>query len=536
VRTIARRVNVDWDQWKALVAASLKVALRTTRAGQTQPGRTSEGLWAFVTPLITYTLYGGILALFIWISSDLFLAGFVAATYTMVIVALAVLLDHNEALISTSDYAVLGHRPISSRTYFAARLAGVLIYTSAIAAVLACLPVVALLLRHGMAAALAGTALFLGSATVSALAVLLAYGALLHAFGARALSRALSYAQLGMGFFAYGGIVLAGSLISVDSLGAITLHKTVWVAFAPGGWFASYLQLASGARTWLDVGPALLSVLVLGGLVLALGGRLSVDYSARLAALASTAGARRTRARRGPGWWFRRGETRAMVILIKAQYRNDQSFRMTILGILPLTILYMVMGVREGRIGDPFIPGRDGLGFITLAILLFPQMLQMAVARSPSFRASWIFFACPAERARLIQSTRTAVLALFFLPYLAAVAAILLYFVRHPLHVLVHVSLLGLVSYLMLQASMLLDPVLPFSRPVQGRQSAALFLLFGVAAILGMALIGFATAWLYQSWMLTAAGFAALLAATRAMDWLIGQRISRRPATIAFLG
>jgi hypothetical protein len=102
--------------------------------------------------------------------------------------------------------------------------------------------------------------------------------------------------------------------------------------------------------------------------------------------------------------------------------------------------------------------------------------------------------------------------------------------------VLVHVSLLGLVSYLMLQAMTLLDPVLPFSRPVQGRQSAALFLLFGIAALLGMGLIRLTTAWLYQSWILTAGGFAVLLAATRVMDWLIGLRISRQPGTVAFEG
>jgi hypothetical protein len=37
-----------------------------------------------------------------------------------------------------------------------------------------------------------------------------------------------------------------------------------------------------------------------------------------------------------------------------------------------------------------------------------------------------------------------------------------------PLHVLVHVALLGVVSHLLLQAAILIDPELPFSRPAEG--------------------------------------------------------------------
>jgi hypothetical protein len=47
---------------------------------------------------------------------------------------------------------------------------------------------------------------------------------------------------------------------------------------------------------------------------------------------------------------------------------------------------------------------------------MFPSMLKLSLTRSDAFRASWIYFACPADRARVIRATRDVLLLYFLLP------------------------------------------------------------------------------------------------------------------------
>ncbi len=82
-------------------------------------------------------MFGAFIAFFVWVSRDLFLVGTVAATYIAFIVGTAVVLDHNSVIASPTDYAILGYRPVSSRTYFAVKLTNVLVYTTVLTTVAA---------------------------------------------------------------------------------------------------------------------------------------------------------------------------------------------------------------------------------------------------------------------------------------------------------------------------------------------------------------------------------------------------------------
>ncbi len=75
----------------------------------------------------------------------------------MFMVATAALLDHNSAIASPDDHAILGFRPVTSRTYFAARARNVLVYTTAMTAVFSYIPIVTFFVRHGAAVGMAVT-------------------------------------------------------------------------------------------------------------------------------------------------------------------------------------------------------------------------------------------------------------------------------------------------------------------------------------------------------------------------------------------
>ena len=385
MRRLAGAIGVDYDQWKALTVVALKLDFRQGSFGRSRFGRDTRATAVLISQLVFYSVYGLFMAILVWAVRDLFVAGAILMTYVTFMVGMTVLLEHNSALTSPQDYSILGFRPISSRTYFAARLTNALVYTLALTTVAAYLPAVSLFLRDGAAIGFAGIAAFYGCSVFVALGILFGYGWLMHVVGADTLKRVLSYVQMLMSFLVYGGYMLTAQIGRTQSLRSLALPKTAWILLAPPAWFATYLDVAAGQATPIEYAAAGVSVLALAALFAALGGRLSMDYSDRLAALASsTQRARPAHPRSGPGWWFRTGEARAVAVLVRSQFRNDQRFRMGVLSILPLTLMYAFMGIRQGNLHDPFVPvsGATGFSLVTLAVVLFPSMLKPALTRS----------------------------------------------------------------------------------------------------------------------------------------------------------
>lgn len=543
MRRLLSRAGVDYDQWKALTIVALKLDYRQMSFGQAQwGGRDVKGASLIVGQLIFYTMFGLFMGAAVWFIPDLFLAATLLTTVVVFVVGTTILLDHNSALTSPVDYPVLGFRPVSSRTYFAAKLTNVLVYTTAVTTVATYLPIAAFFVRHGTAVGLAGAAaIYVCSGTI-ALGVLLAYAAMLRLFGPHGLKRALSYIQLVMSFMIYGGYFVFAQFFQDSALRSFEVVKTPWVLLFPGTWYASYVELAAGRTGPMEWIPAALTLVLAGVLAAGLGSRLSLDYSERLGALTAAARPRRAAAAATTGsglarLWFATGERRAMAMLIRSQFKNDQRFRMAVLSIVPLTLLYIFMGVQDGGLGDPFGRGSgSGLSLVTVAVLIFPSMLKMAVTHSDTFRASWIFFASPADRITLVRSAKNVLAAYFLLPYLLFVLAVYLYYVRSPAHVAVHIALLGLVSHFCLQFMVLMDPDLPFSKPpMKGRASTTMFgLIFAIFVF-----VGFFQALaprMYQSVPWTAAGFATVIGASVMMDLLTRARVGRQMRSAEFQG
>lgn len=69
-------------------------------------------------------------------------------------------------------------------------------------------------------------------------------------------------------------------------------------------------------------------------------------------------------------------------------------FRLGVLSILPVTILYVLKSARDGTIGDPFLPyagsQREGFSLVVMAVMMFPSILKMHLTHSDAYRASWI--------------------------------------------------------------------------------------------------------------------------------------------------
>ncbi len=534
-------LDVDFDQWWALTKVALKVDLRASsfmRASRLS--RETRAIGALVGQFIFYTLMGGAIAAVVWFTRDLFLSSTIVLTYVMFMVGTAALLDHNAAIISPDDYGILGYRPITSRTYFAARLTNVLVYTTAITTLLAYLPLVVYFLRRGPAIGFAALiAVYAASSTV-ALGMVAAYAWLLRTVGPVRLKRALSYVQLVMSFIVYGGYFGMSRMISEKALAGLALTKTIWTLLLPSTWFASYLELAARRTTPMEWVPAAASVALLAALIASLSGRLSLTYAERIGAISTTAREAASRTRRsGRAWLFTAGEGRAVALLIRSQFKNDMKFRMSVLAILPLTLIYLFMGLsRNGTVGDAFVQGQSSMGLrnVTIAMLMFPTLLKVSLGRSDAFRASWIFFACPIDRTRMVRAARNVLVTGFLLPYIAVVAVVLSFYTPSVPHLLVHLTVVGLLSLLALQVVTLLEPELPFSRPMQRNRSAPrTFTLMFVIGV-GSVILPLAAPVMYRSVWSIALVLAVLAAASVTLDRLTRLRIESQAEDLEFEG
>jgi hypothetical protein len=540
MRRLFAALDVDYDQWLALTKTALRVDLRASAFMRAQTGPQTRAAAAIIGQLAFYTIMGGFVAVFVWFSRDLFLSATSMLTYIMFMVGTAALLDHNAAITSPDDHAILGFRPVTSRTYFAARLANVLVYTTVLTTLFAYLPVASYFIRWGAGIGLASLVAAYAASTAVALTMVVVYASLLRLIGPARIRRVLSYVQFIFSFFVYGGYFVLMRLVSESALAGFTLDKTVWMLLLPPAWFASYLEIAAGRVSLMELIPAAASVGALVTLGVALGGRLSLDYAERLAAIAAGARAvpaRPARARRA--WWFRTGEARAVALLIRSQFANDMKFRMGVLAILPLTVIYLLMGISdEGTVGDPFVQGRSAqaLQMVTLAMLMFPTMLKMNLGRSDAFRASWIFFACPMDRTRMVRAARNVLVAVFLLPYLLVVGVVLAFLTTNLWHLAVHLLVVGLMSHLVLQVVTFIEPELPFSKPVQkGRSSTRVFMLMAVIGV-GAVVLPILAPLIYRNAWAIAATFAALVGASVLIERFTRLRVEAQAERLEFEG
>jgi len=530
------RLGIDYHQWKTLTRTALKVDFRGAPSLQTR--RRGSGQRSMIIQMVVYSAMGLFIAILLSPVQDLYLGALILVAYTMFMIGTAALLDYNATIVSPDDYAILGYRPVSSRTYFAARLTNVLVYTTAMTTLFAWVPILFATFERGIGIAFANLVAVYAGSTAMALGMVAVYAWILRVLGPRRIKQALTYVQLVSSTLVYGGYFLITRVFTSASRSVWEMHPGPWLIVCPPAWFASYVALASGSGARREVMLALLSVLVLAGLGIALLGRLSLNYAEELGAVMTIGDRKPARSRLRRGWLFRGGESRAVALLVWSQFRNDTKFQMGVLAILPMTILYLFMGLRQGDVDHPGAARDIGrtMPLVSIAMLLFPSMLRSSLVRSDAFRASWIVFVSPSNRARLLRSAQNVLVVTFLIPYLLLTGVVMAWFYHQVRIVFIHLVVMGLLSHLLLQLSTLIEPELPFSKPIDKGLSSAR--IFGLTMLAGVAATGlaFLTPSIYGRPLAVLLTCVLLTAGTIILDRSMRLRVDRETAGLEFLG
>ncbi|MCC6162316.1 MAG: hypothetical protein IT182_03100 [Acidobacteria bacterium] len=504
---LARALGVDPVQWRALVWVSVLSDIRQMTGTGLRLSRAAIG--SFGGALLSQFVYGGFCAALIVALPNVFATSTIYYSLLLATLGLALLVDFTSIVLSPDDHVQLAPRPVDGRTFFVARLTSVVGFSLMLTAPFALLPTVAYVYRDfggSIAAALTSLAAAILCAILVPLAVILLFLTLVQVIPAGRLHRALGYLQFALSFVFIGGFFVLSR--STRGLDALTFDKSSWAYVNPAAWFAAWIELVEGRGTGLDVIAAVAPLVALVGATLLVRSRLTLTYADRLSTMFVD------RPRRGTlpaSRWSPFGRAhQAIGLLAAAQFRTDQKFRLGVLGILPLTVIYLFAGFSDSE--GPEVMQREPL-LVYYAVLFFPVMLRQFLVYSESWRAGWVFHAAPTSRESIVVALKNTVVTRFLLPYLVLVLAILGWlYPRPPLELLAHGVVVGLLSHALLTADLLLNPALPFSQPTrQGTRSFALLLLMAPTMVI-ISTIPFWRPYLYANVVRTLVGVAGLAA------------------------
>jgi hypothetical protein len=540
VTKLFERAGVDYAQWRALVRAFVSIdfdTLKTAQGGLS--GRKMAG--GVLTFVLVYGLAGFSPALVAWFSRDLLLSATYMTTIVGFMLAASLLVGEGSAIISANDHQVLGFRPVASRTYFAVRVTTVFVRTTIIVTLVSLPAVAVFLLKGGTHVRLALGALAAAYAVGIAvtLAIIAMYGWLLAKAGPARMQRYVVYLQFVASTITWGGLLIASRDLASKAVSGLALSGKPLALLYPGVWFGSFIPLADGQFDVTTIAAAVLSVALIGVLARSITGKVSLEYAENLSRLTTESAPTTTES---PSRWLGllNNETRAVAILVRSQLRHDMKFRIGLVSLIPITFIYMYMGSRDGPPADPFVHGMKGggggPGIIQIALMILPLTMRRVLVTSDAFSASWVFHTTPADRAKLVLSSRN-IIALFFLfPYLAFLGLVFAWSFHNPLHAAVHAVFLGVMSYLVLQFTVMMSPQLPFSMPHNKDTNAGMNMAtMMIVMVVGMGMYFLLIVFVYKSvlaMVLTLAGFGFV---GLGMDRVTRRRATSRPVEEVYL-
>jgi hypothetical protein len=425
---------VDWRQVAALVAAAVKCDLRTSRTGYR-----SRRVPPFFLALFVYAMMGTFLSLALLATDDAFMISLFTLSAALFMTVLSIVMDYGIVVVSPEDYDVIAFRPVSSRTYFWAKMGNLLFYTGATVAALAGPTAVigSFTLPGGARFGVAYFALALMACSAAAAFVVFAYAAALRVVSYGRLTSAMTYVHTGATVVLTLGYVFLPQFIGRDAE-LLTVRRGAWMYWAPPAWFAGGAELLSGAGVRGD-GAMLALALASSALAFAAASRtVSLDYSRRISELAAQAPsaepgrgrlARAAARVSGLGRALCRNDVeRAGFDLMRAYMTRDRKLRSRVYPAFGLPLAAYLYGVLSGSFGAPKPGGErmDVLTILGLYCVFVSFFFTSAMTMSEHWRAGWVFHAAPIERrSGLLVGARKFVLSAYILPFLGVLFALL---------------------------------------------------------------------------------------------------------------
>ncbi len=500
---------IDKRQLKTLLKASLKTDMRSSSSRFGGERKSLLGIPPIAFVLLIYLGMSAMLSGVVTRANDVFLGAFFVLAMQMVFVAVTILLEFSHLILSPDDFPILAPHPVNSRTFFAAKVLHMAIYVTMMVVALGLIPAVVTAITYKQV--LLFPTMFLASwsaGTAAALFFAIFYTLMLRVGNREKMHRYLGYLQFLMTFVIYGGYMflpdLAKNMFALSKSG----FDFTYLYLLPPGWFAAWPVFLTGgispAQVWAAI-AGLVSLVVMYFLGIS---RLSIDYAQTLNETVEQQQSKsesKSEVRGRPGMFnrllqlFSAPEDRVIWKLMRKQFKYDNRYKMSVLMIIPLTLLYVYMGLKDGQVlADPFnvalAVAKGGSNFtVYMALAFIPSIVIFGSAYSASYQAAWIYYTTPADRTRLVLASNRFATIFFCIPYLVFMCALMTYFFGSILHAILHCVVLFFVLLVLVDLIALIAPRIPFSLPMKsGQRTGAMMITMFIpmiAVMVGMRIL-----------------------------------------------
>ncbi len=424
-------LGIDCLQFRRLLKVHILLDFRSTKMQSSS--RSSSRIPGFLITLIFY----GIIGLFASLSGmrlfDSFGYSLVSLSVSMVLIAMAVIIEFNEIIINPDDAEILAYRPIDSRTYFWVKMVNLLFYITLFGAALNLPPAFVGLAyaEHGPAfPAVYLLVAWLAQVTLASFVIVL-YSLLVRWLNYEKLKDVLAYVQVVFSFIVFVGY---------QFLARLTPHMQhtqvsgIWIYFAPPAYFAGLIEVLYGSlhpENWILAAlGAIFSVAILGFATR----NLSLNYAQTIYKLSQTSRVHEKEPERGAvGFWsqlvaplLRDPEERVGYNLVSKYIRRNRNMRMRIFPAFAMPLAVLGMFIMDGEIVDPFlqpnVPTFMAFIFLIYLVVFFYQIIPT----SDHWQASWIFRVAPvSDYSKIYRGAMKALVLKYVTPYFILIFAVL---------------------------------------------------------------------------------------------------------------
>lgn len=474
--------------------------------------------WAYGT-VITY-LFVGALSIRIFLSNTagepFITAAAIFMLYGAFIIGSNIFMSFGSGFLSPDEARIISMLPVSSDTFFLSRLVVLICYTTAISLLLSIGPLIALqfFLKEGawwilLLQNILFEFAFILSGITASMAIIVVYGLVIGKLPSHLAAKITGYVQfIGSFVTAISFVVLSQVQHRID-LHTVTSDSVHWIIAIPAYWFGSLASLANGVSSF----HILLAIVAIAFfLLLSVASHLLLGkkYQMEVEELGASSAAITKEHKSKPDSWIyrlyirfaRSDEARSIFQVLRAQFRYDAKFRMQFLAALPPTFLYLLIAVLQGGIVDPFnrsLIHSAGSNMFYLVAMLMPLISIQAIAQSDNYKAAWIFFTSPVDRAKLLLAVRNMLVVSIVIPYMIVVTIIFSYYM--PLyHAIENTLVVAGLAGLMFQLYLIINPKMPFSQ--QRRPNRVGFVMMAgitLLAVIPLALFALAIIYGYKS-------------------------------------
>lgn len=541
-------LGLDLGQLRALLLVYIKQDMRGGKAFRQSSA--SQYITSNRSLLILVAIYGlmGLapaIAALVRIDGshlDVFFYSVLALSFTLFMVALAVLAESGNVLFNETESEVVGHLPVSPRTLFAAKALNLLFFSMLLAVASNIFPAL-----FGIATGRA-TLLFIPAHILSAVIVAMFATAVVvvsHSLLIRYLSKErfdnlIAYCQVGITVLFFLGYQLLPSVIDTYRLGTASRFPWYFLIYPPV-WFSGITLLIIGEADAYTIVTSALALTSMFALVFLALRKMSTGYASFISKPYQgqiQSSGKTTRELKGEesksreyvslqifrGAFLRRPAERAVFDLVRIYLKRNREIKVRLYPSLAYVIIIPLIGFFTEGLPDPFLSQEFALYPIVGAAILC-LMAQTAVEGmifSEDHNAAWIFRVAPVVRLGDIHGgLRKAVL--FFIVLPGFVILFLLYSIlwRDPAHAALTLAPWFGITPTALMVSFLFREVIPLSVKYQkGQQTSRNFIIMTVG-MTGFSLVGLVQVLAINDAALYSVFLAVLLSASVAFYYLL---------------